>query len=146
MASPDRDALHRRFGSDAAHLDIPADVPAVHTQLAVRGVVRWFAAEPVPFELLHRLCALALCAPTKSDLQQRDIVIVDDVALKQKILAPLAEGPGGQAWLSKAPVLLIFCGNNRRQRQWHEWRGKPFANECILQRKRRCRDCPDGIR
>ena len=129
MASPDRDALHRRFGSDAAHLDIPADVPAFHAQLAARGVVRWFAAEPVPFELLHRLCALALCAPTKSDLQQRDIVIVDDAALKQKILAPLAEGPGGQAWLSKAPVLLIFCGNNRRQRQWHEWRGKPFAND-----------------
>ena len=27
------------------------------------------------------------------------------------------------------PALLIFCGNNRRQRLWHEWRGKPFAND-----------------
>ncbi len=35
-----------------------------------------------------------------------------------------AEGPGGQAWLKTAPVLLIFCGNNRRQRMWHEWRGR----------------------
>src|SRR6186713_3417249 len=100
MASPDRDALHRRFGSDAAHLDIPADVPAVHTQLAARGVVRWFAAEPVPFELLHRLCALALCAPTKSDLQQRDIVIVDAPPLKSEIGAMLADGPLGQKWLA----------------------------------------------
>ena len=54
-------------------------------------------ADPVPFELLHRLCALALCAPTKSDLQQRDIVIVDDARLKQEILAPLAEGPSRAA-------------------------------------------------
>jgi FMN reductase [NAD(P)H] len=83
----------------------------------------------VSFDLLRRLCALALCSPTKSDLQQRDIVIVDDAALKQRILAPLAEGPTGQAWLKDAPVLLVFCGNNRRQRLWHEWRGKPFAND-----------------
>ena len=63
----------------------------------------------MPFDLLHRLCALALCAPTKSDLQQRDIVIVDDAALKQQILLPLAEGPVGQAWLKRrsgAPDLL----------------------------------------
>jgi nitroreductase/FMN reductase [NAD(P)H] len=42
---------------------------------------------------------------------------------------PLAEGPAGQAWLKDVPALLIFCGNNRRQRLWHEWRGKPFAND-----------------
>jgi nitroreductase len=131
MAPPDdhASALKRRFGADDPHLDIPLDAPPLHAQLAARGVVRWFTADPVPFELLHRLCALALCAPTKSDLQQRDIVIVDDAPLRRQILAPLAEGPGGQAWLNDVPVLLIFCGNNRRQRQWHEWRGKPFAND-----------------
>ena len=101
--------------------------PAPPTRRARRGAR--FTAEPVPYELLHRLCALALSSPTKSDLQQRDIVIVDDAALKQRILSPLAEGPTGQAWLNDAPVLLVFCGNNRRQRQWHEWRGKPFAND-----------------
>ena len=26
-------------------------------------------------------------------------------------------------------MLLIFCGNNRRQRLWHGWRDKPFAND-----------------
>jgi nitroreductase/FMN reductase [NAD(P)H] len=131
MAPPDaRDTvLNRRFGADGAHLEIPADAPAFHRQLAERGVIRRFKPEPVPFDLLHRLCALALCAPTKSDLQQRDIVIVDDARLKQRILAPLAEGPGGQDWLNDVPALLIFCGNNRRQRLWHERRGKPFAND-----------------
>jgi nitroreductase len=130
VAPPDdRDRLNRRFGTDSAHLDHPSDAPPLHVQLAARGVVRSFAPEPVPFELLHRLCALSLCAPTKSDLQQRDIVIVDDAPLQRQILLPLAEGPIGQPWLKNVPALLIFCGNNRRQRLWHEWRGKPFAND-----------------
>jgi nitroreductase/FMN reductase [NAD(P)H] len=127
--STDNGVLQRRFGTNDARLDIPKDGPAFHTQLATRGVVRSFKPDPVPFDLLHRLCALALCAPTKSDLQQRDIVIVDDAQLKRKILAPLTEGPIGQAWLKDVSALLIFCGNNRRQRLWHEWRGKPFAND-----------------
>lgn len=125
----DGSALNRRFGSSNAHLNIPADAPDLHRQLAARGVVRAFTPEPVPYDLLHRLCALALSSPTKSDLQQRDIVIVDDAPLRQQILLPLTEGPTGQAWLKDVPALLIFCGNNRRQRLWHEWRGKPFAND-----------------
>jgi nitroreductase/FMN reductase [NAD(P)H] len=123
------DALKRRFASNDAHLAIPADAPDLHRQLAARGVVRAFTPKPVPLDLLHRLCALALCSPTKSDLQQRDIIIVDDAALKRQILGALTEGPIGQAWLRDVPALLVFCGNNRRQRLWHEWRGKPFAND-----------------
>jgi nitroreductase/FMN reductase [NAD(P)H] len=30
---------------------------------------------------------------------------------------------------SRRTALLVFCGNNRRQRQLHAWRGKPFAND-----------------
>jgi nitroreductase len=123
------DALKRRFGAESEHLALPAGAPDLHRQLAARGVVRAFTAEPVPYDLLHRLCALALSSPTKSDLQQRDIVIVDDAALRSRILSPLTEGPTGQAWLNDMPVLLVFCGNNRRQRLWHEWRGRPFAND-----------------
>jgi nitroreductase len=130
MTPPDeRDALNRRFGTDDANLVVAPDAPPLHRQLATRGVVRYFKPEPVPYDLLHRLCALALCAPTKSDLQQRDIVIIDDAKLKDQILTPLTEGPIGQAWLRNVPALLIFCGNNRRQRLWHQWRGKPFAND-----------------
>src|ERR1041384_7922602 len=95
----DTDALKRRFGSESEHLALPADAPDLHRQLAARGVVRAFTDDPVPYELLHRLCALALSSPTKSDLQQRDIVIVDDAELKHRILSPLVEGPTGQAWL-----------------------------------------------
>jgi len=129
MAPPDDKALQRRFGTDDASLALAPDVPALHQQLATRGSARAFTAEPVPYALLERLCALALCAPTKSDLQQRDIVIVEDAGLRRAITTPLAEGPQGQAWLDDAPVLLIFCGNNRRQRLWHGWHDIPFAND-----------------
>jgi nitroreductase len=122
-------ALQRRFGTDNPDLDLASGAPLLHCQLATRGSVRSFKPEPVPFDLLRRLCALALCAPTKSDLQQRDIVIVDDAPLRQQIVSLLTNGPLGQAWLDGAPTLLVFCGNNRRQRLWHSWRGKSFAND-----------------
>ena len=128
-SSDNRSVLQQRFGSDEPYLDLPDDVPRSHGLLAARGVVRSFSDQPVPYDLLQRLCALALCAPTKSDLQQRDIIIVDDARLIEEILAPLSKGPIGQAWLKDVPVLLVFCGNNRRQRLWHEWRGIPFAND-----------------
>ncbi len=87
MTTPDnRSVLQRRFGSDEPYLDLPDDAPVSHALLAVRGVVRSFSDLPVPYDLLQRLCALALCAPTKSDLQQRDIVIVDDARLIREIL------------------------------------------------------------
>ena len=78
---------------------------------------------------MRRLCALALCAPTKSDLQQRDIIIIDAPSLKSEIGAMLADGPLGQKWLANVPNLLIFCGNNRRQRQIHTLRDRHFAND-----------------
>jgi nitroreductase/FMN reductase [NAD(P)H] len=31
--------------------------------------------------------------------------------------------------MAKAPVLLLFLGNNRRQRQIAEWRAKPWPND-----------------
>jgi len=33
------------------------------------------------------------------------------------------------SWIAAAPAFLVFCGNNRRQRQLHEWRGRAFVND-----------------
>jgi nitroreductase/FMN reductase [NAD(P)H] len=88
-------------------------------------VTRRFDARPVGDDLVHALCALALSSPTKSDLQQRDIVIVRDRTLHEKLSALMP----GQDWLKNAPLLLVFCGNNRRQRLLHEMRGRSFVND-----------------
>ena len=118
-----------RFGPDAADVEFGGDAPSLLGQLAARGSVRKFRSDPVPYRTLRRLSALALCAPTKSDLQQRDILIIDAPPLKSQIGALLADGPLGQKWLANVPNLLIFCGNNRRQRRIHTLRDRHFAND-----------------
>jgi nitroreductase len=127
--SQSRTPLADRFGSDAAEIELGDDAPFTHRQLAARGSVRKFRPDAVPYSTLQRLCALALCAPTKSDLQQRDIIIIDAPSLRSQIAALLTDGPLGQKWLAEVPNLLVFCGNNRRQRRIHALRDRPFAND-----------------
>ena len=131
MADPDAEnrlgaALAARYG-DAGELDCGDLGRAAEPflSLAERGSVRRFKPDPVPSERLQLLSALALAAPTKSDLQQRDIVIISDPGLRRAINALIEDQP----WTVEAPSLLVFCGNNRRQRQIHDFRGRPFAND-----------------
>jgi len=129
-AMPDasyRDALETRFGDYDA--DPAVDVaPASWSLLAKHGSCRAFTDRPVAQGLLDTLAALALSAPTKSDLQQRDIVLITDLTIRKRIDTLLTGGPLGQAWIAGAPAMVVICGNNRRQRQIHEQRGIPFAN------------------
>jgi nitroreductase len=120
-----KDALAHRFG-DFDHAVDPriAEQPFLQG-LASRGVCRRFREEAVPTTLIETLAALALSAPTKSDMQQRDIMIVDDPAIRGRIDTLLAE----QDWIPQAPHFIVFLGNNRRQRQIHDWTGIPFAND-----------------
>ncbi|WP_084788599.1 nitroreductase family protein [Bradyrhizobium sp. Cp5.3] len=97
--------LSNRFGPEAAEPELQDDSPAVHFQLAKRGSIRKFRPEQLQDHVLRRLCALALCAPTKSDLQQRDIIIVGSPILRAEICALLAGGHLGQRWLQDVPNL-----------------------------------------
>ena len=114
-------ALSQRFG-DAPEIVAGSDALA---RLSEHRSHRAFKDEAVDPALIQQICAVALSAPSKSDLQQRDIVIVADKALRRKLDALMPD----MEWLPKAPALLVVCGNNRRQRQLHDWRGKPFAND-----------------
>ncbi len=127
-----RAALAHRFGEappEIAAGDGPETCPELWPTLAARGSCRYFQDRTVAAALIDTLCALALSAPSKSDLQQRDIVIVEDRSIRARIDQLLTNGPLAQAWIAGAPAMLVFCGNNRRQRQLHQWRGKPFAND-----------------
>ena len=120
-------SLADRFGEDAPCA--PANL-ADHAGLAAmarRGSVRSFRDQPVPVDVIETLAAVALAAPTKSDLQQRDIVHVRDPQSVSRLKALL----GDQAWIAGAPTLLVFCANHRRQQSLHEFRGHTFANEHI---------------
>lgn len=117
-------ALDTRFG---AQLQLPADVAGFDTlaRMLEHRSQRRYAARPVADDLLQLLFACAMSAPSKSDLQQADIVHVRDAALRDQIAALVPDNP----WVAAAPVFLVFCGNNRRTRQVAQWRGKTFAND-----------------
>jgi nitroreductase/FMN reductase [NAD(P)H] len=77
----------------------------------------------VPEALVRLLLAAGLSAPTKSDLQQADVVWVRDGALR----AELVEGLPGADWIVKAPVFLVVCGNGARLKALFE--GEAFPND-----------------
>ena len=76
-----RDSLSKRFGET---LTVDEDLSGLDelARLAGRRVHRRYTERAVDPDLLRLLCACALSAPSKSDLQQRDIVIVSDPVLR----------------------------------------------------------------
>ncbi len=93
--------------------------------MATRGSCRAFKDKTMPPDWIKTICALALSAPTKSDLQQCDIIMLKSAETRRRLAALVP----GQTWVADAPMIAIICGNNRRQRLLHEWRGVPFAND-----------------
>lgn len=116
--------LALRFGDAPDVPDALANIPALAT-LAARGSCRAFTSELVDLRVLDTLCATALCAPSKSDLQQRDVLIVTDPDLLDALKSLLS----AQAWIADAPTMVFFLANNRRQRQIQDWHAQPFPND-----------------
>ena len=123
--SPIDDALKLRFGPETLAVPAPLGRTEFLTKLANRRSHRSFKPDPLDRELLRSLCALALCAPSKSDLQQCAIVIIEDADQRARLMEIIP----GNRWMETVPAFLVFCANNRRQRQLSEWRGHPFAND-----------------
>ena len=117
-------ALTERFGEI---FTLDETLPGLRELASIAGHSshRKFASRAVTPGLLRLLFACALSAPSKSDLQQADIIHVAD---RDKVKA-IADLIPDMPWINNAPVVLVFCGNNRRIRQIGEWRGKPFAND-----------------
>jgi len=117
-------AAAERFGID---LHVTAETPGLEelARSLEHRSHRRYAERPVRPELLQLLFACAFSAPSKSDLQQADVIHVADPARRKAIVDTIPDMP----WIMNAPIFLVFCANNRRIRQIGEWRGKPFVNE-----------------
>ena len=117
-------ALFERFGERMA---VDASLLGLDelARLAARRVHRRFLGRDVPPELLRLLCACALAAPSKSDLQQGDILIVRENSRRARIADLLPD----MAWVRESPVFLVFLANGRRVPQVAQMRGKPFPND-----------------
>src|SRR5262245_5869415 len=102
-------ALFERFGET-----IPANRELRGLEqlakLAAYRSHRAFEPRAVDPDLIRLLCACAQSAPSKSDLQQADIVIVSDRTIRRAIVATIPEMP----WINDAPAFLMFVANGER--------------------------------
>lgn len=116
--------LAERFG---APISVGRNLPGIDELARIAGhrSHRKYTAQAVDPALLRLLFACALSAPSKSDLQQADIIHIADRSKVKAIVQLIPD----MRWINNAPEFFVFCGNNRRIRQIGEWRGKPFAND-----------------
>jgi nitroreductase len=121
-------ALAERFGEDIA---IDPALPGLDelAQIAGHRSHRRFLPRAVAPDLLRLLCACALSAPSKSDLQQCDIVIVTDTAIRAGIVATIPDMP----WIMDAPAFLVFVANGERLPMLARLNDKPFPNDHLDQ-------------
>jgi nitroreductase len=121
-------AMLERFGEEFAVDPGLAGLSAL-ARIANYRSHRRFEPRPIAPELLRLLCACALSAPSKSDLQQCDIVIVSDAAIRKAIVATIPDMP----WIEDAPAFLMFVGNGERLPLLAHAHGKPFPNDHLDQ-------------
>jgi len=122
--APLADWLRARYGEAVPAVPEEADTATLRS-MARHRTMRHYTDRPVALDLLRTLAAVALAAPSKSDLQQADIVIVQAAEQRAALAALLPDNP----WAKTAPAFLVFCGNNRRQRRLHELRGHALVND-----------------
>lgn len=116
-------AIERRYGERLALPELPGlEALAV---LNERSVCRRYKPDAVPEAVVRLLCATALAAPTKSDLQQATLVRLADPAKRAALAALLPGSP----WLAGAPELFVFCADGWRFRRIFEKKGAAFVNE-----------------
>lgn len=119
-----RTALSERFGEDFKTAEGQQGLEEL-AHIAAHRVCRRYQPRDIAPDLLRLVCACALSAPTKSDLQQGDILILRENAKRHAICDLLPEMP----WLRDAPVFLVFLANGRRLPRIAELRSTPFPND-----------------
>jgi nitroreductase/FMN reductase [NAD(P)H] len=117
-------ALLERFGE---RLEIDSDLAGLEeiSRISTHRVHRRYLARDIPPYLMRLLCACALSAPSKSDLQQADIVVVREKMKIDAFADLLPEMP----WLRETPAFLVFLANGRRLTKICQMRGRPFPND-----------------
>ena len=116
--------IRDRYGLDTLESHDVATNQTLDDILSHRSC-RSFSDEPVSEKLLNVLLAAAFSAPSKSDLQQRSVIVVRDSQKKNRI-SQLSPSIG---WIDHAPVFMVWCGDNRRIRRVSAWRKHHFAND-----------------
>lgn len=103
-----RQAIVARFGSDCGADADPEQGGAALATLLDRRACREFQPNPVPEDLMRLILATGLSAPSKSDLQQADIVWVRDPDIRSEVFRDCGD------WVAGAAETLVVCADGRR--------------------------------
>ena len=99
-----------RYGKNSILDFSNINIPDLLKTIISRSSVRKFSDKPISKELLTILLTAAQSAPSKSNLQQYSILIMQDETIKMKV----ADLIGNTKWALSAPVFLLFLADIRR--------------------------------
>jgi nitroreductase len=102
-------AARQRFGEGSTLFDV----------IDRRRSVRVFGGDPVDDHLLQRILEAAGAAPSAGNLQSYEIYVVREKGLREQLAAAALS----QDFLATAPVVLVFCADERRNRTRYGVRG-----------------------
>jgi nitroreductase/FMN reductase [NAD(P)H] len=119
MPSPPATSVGSATGPDGA-----TDTRTIERMLEHR-TCRRFTDQLVDDELLNLLLATTFSTPSKSDLQQCSVIVVDDEKSRQAIADLIPSMP----WVIESARFLVFCGDSHRIRRVADGVGVEFAND-----------------
>src|SRR6266851_1627210 len=121
-----RQLYQDRFGLEPKFLGNDA-LSEPLTAMLRRRSHRAFRPEKLPDDLLEALLACSQSAPSKSDLQQFSIVLIDDADTRRVVMGP---APSDE-WMRTAPHVAVFCADMRRGQRIAVWHARPHNNDSL---------------
>src|SRR5271157_4079115 len=85
--------------------------------IQTRRSIRTYLDQPVPEELIQKLLAAAMQAPSARNQQPRQFVVIDDRA----ILAKIPPFMPNAAMAEKAPLAVLVCGDLSLEKSEGYW-------------------------
>ena len=88
-----------------------------------RASCRHFQEKPIPKETLDLILGAAVHAPSAGNLQAFSIIKIEKQETKEKLVKLCAN----QRFIAEAPVNLVICVDERRNKRWAELDVAPFV-------------------
>ena len=119
-----RQIYKNRYGKEAKFGQLNVDITRHLETILSRSSVRKFSKKPISNELLSLLLTAAQSAPSKSNLQQYSILVIQDELIKSKISNLI----GNTKWALRAPLFFLFLSDIRRNIKITKKRGYTYKN------------------
>jgi len=88
---------------------------SVEEVIRSRRSIRRYKNEPIPKEKLSIILEMARLAPSASNRQPWEFIIVEDENTRKKI----AEGCKYGSFLSQCPAIIVGCGDSKISPKWY---------------------------